>query len=138
MKLYHYTTWRGQDIQNYKRILPSNRYNTSCNILLTFLTISEDWEPSIQAQNYQGYYEKCGSHPSYYDEELLIPCWKFQVSYKHVIEFRNFVLNHVQWDKMMLDAVRLGSNLSDWYVTHEMVNVIKSWKWKGGDWQCLD
>ena len=136
MRLYHYTTWKGEQINMYRWVRPSNRYNLSCNIKLTFLTACEEWEPSLQAQSFEGYYEKCGSHPLAYDE-LRIPCWKFQVAYGRVIRFHDFNLNHIQWDKMKLSATQLGSNMDDWYVTYEPVPVYKSWKWTKGGWRLL-
>ena len=129
MKLYHYATWRGETINKCNYIKPGTRYGRFFDMPLVFLTTNEFWEPSIQSYSLERYHEQCGSCPQVYTE-LGIPCWKFEVRvpWQGLFPFYAFTIPH--WKAMIHDAIQLGSDVTEWYVTRKQTTVIKSWRWK--------
>ena len=141
MELYHYTTWRGEQILKERVILCSLRYaHWAGETLLddwprlTFLTSDLSWDPSVQAITSHGKWEKCGSYPETYDA-LGIPCWKFEVNQNGLVLGYPFDFDgDDKWLQMLDDAVKLGSHIEDWRVVCQDVMVIKAWKWEDDEW----
>lgn len=141
MKLFHYTTWMGNQMYQERVIKPDNRYARFVfqTILsewprLTFLTQNEEWEPSVQAYSEERFWEKCCSHPETY-AALNIPCWKFEVNPNGLIlgvatDFKGCA----NWKKMLDDARKLGSTVEDWRIAVQDAYIINSWKWENDEW----
>ena len=102
---------------------------------LTFLTINDFWDASVQTRSRDNHWEKCGSDPRAY-HELGIPCWRFEVN-PHTVVTGNPIeikTDDDVWARMLLDAVRLGSNPHEWRITSQDAFIIGGWKWEKGKW----
>lgn len=144
MRLYHYATWEGAKINEKRVIVPSKRYSqfVKQTILtewpaLTFLTLSPEWEPSIQSFSKEKYWEKCCSHPETY-AALNIPCWKFEVNPNALIlGYATDFKGCSKWKEMLEDAVKMGSVIDDWRIVVQDAYVIEASKWENDEWQRL-
>ena len=142
MRLFHYCTWNGQVIERSRVIKPGKRYAewVQQTLLdewpaLTFLTVSPEWEPSIQALSREKYWEKCGSHPET-NAALGIPCWKFEVNPNGlVLGMATDFKGCTNWETMLDDARCMGSDPADWRIAVQDCYVINAWKWENDEWQ---
>ena len=144
MRLYHYCTWGGDSIYGAGVIKPSRRYavNVEKTVLdqwplLTFLTSSPSWEPSLQSYTKDGHWERCGSYPET-NEALGIPSWKFQINTNGLVlgEATDFK-GCKDWRRMLEEAVIMGSNPDDWRIAVQDCYVIKTWAWRNDEWITL-
>lgn len=123
MKLFHYATWEGEKIAKEGVLRPSANY-LAAGPELVWLTENEKWEPSVQAKDLEGNYDREPSSPERYNE-LGIPCWKFEVEVPHT----NKLHYNVQgWIPMLQDGKDLGAKLSEWHWTPNKLIITASWK----------
>jgi len=130
MKLYHYTTWQGSEVFPLGKLVPSEKYLKE-GPPLVWLTENEYWEPSIQAKQMNGSYERGPSSPGLYST-LGIPCWRFEVEVKDTFKLHYPIAG---WLYMLEDGKDLGSDLSQWHWVTDSVEIVNSYKWIADKWE---
>lgn len=132
-RLYHYTTWPGEHIRQSGIIKPAADYSRFAQKPMptrVFLTENPFWEPSIQAVTRDYYWEKCGSCPEAYTE-MGIPCWRFLIEHAGVY----YKMWKNDFDAQMFeDALALGSDTEQWWVSFNPVKFEAAWRFKDARW----
>jgi hypothetical protein len=135
--LFHYSTWREEQIIQERIVKPCRRYapDTMLNHFppLAFLTFNPFWEPTIQAADDENrVFEKCGSCPAVY-AELGIPCWRFEINPVGVRRRTVTEYWHLPyWGYMLDEAERMGSNPAQWRLADSPAEVIRTYQWNQG------
>lgn len=143
MTFFHYTTWPGLKIYRDRQVQPNDHYIAWAGNLtlewpaVVFFTTNPVWEPSVQTSSRERYWEKCGSCPSIYSE-LGIPCWKFSIDpywaavkdRAKIAKYASFAFKHNSpWRHMAEDAMRLGSDPREWWVSDKPIPVLDAYLW---------
>ena len=128
MRLYHYTTWDGEEILKTKTIKPTKLmgsgegYNSWPS--LVFLTTMPSWNIATDIWvdfNKTGNIPKEGTSPETLTK-LGIPAWRFEVELKEPLA--KLMYPHPMWLPMLNIAKGLGADLSTWHWVRETLTVI--------------